>query len=154
MKKPIDLKLTAQGLQDLENEQDELIARRPGVLVRLVAAREQGDLSENAGYHAAKEELGRIDSRLRMLRLMIRSAEVVGARGVDVVSFGCNVVVSDGKGERQFNIVSALEADPSAGKMSDISPIGSALIGKKVGQSVDISVPDGKVRYKVLRIGK
>lgn len=154
MKKPIGLKLTAQGLQDLENEQDELIARRPGVLVRLVAAREQGDLSENAGYHAAKEELGRIDSRLRMLRLMIRSAEVVFARGVEVVSFGCNVVVSDGKGERQFNIVSALEADPAAGKMSDISPIGSALIGKKVGQSVDISVPDGKVRYKVVRIGK
>lgn len=154
MKKPIDLKLTAQGLQDLENEQDELIARRPGVLARLVAAREQGDLSENAGYHAAKEELGRIDSRLRMLRLMIRSAEVVWARGVDVVSFGCNVVVSDGKGERQFNIVSALEADPSAGKMSDISPIGSALIGKEVGQSVDISVPDGKVTYKVLRISR
>lgn len=154
MKKAIDLKLTAEGFEKLKDEHAELIAKRPGVLTRLVAAREQGDLSENAGYHAAKEQLGYIDSRLRTLKLMIRSAEVVEAKGTDSVSFGCNVKVSDGTNEREFTIVSALEADPVQGKMSDSSPIGSALIGKKVGDVVEITVPDGKVTYKVVNIAK
>lgn len=154
MKKPIDLKLTKDGFQKLLAEQNELIEKRPGVLKRLVAAREQGDLSENAGYHAAKEELGYIDSRLRTLKLMIRSADVTEAKDSDSVSFGCTVTVDDGSSKRNFIIVNALEADPMKGKMSDVSPIGAALLGKKTGDSVEIEVPDGKVIYKIVNIEK
>lgn len=154
MKKPIDIKLTQAGFEKLQEEQRQLVEKRPGVVKRLTAAREQGDLSENAGYHAAKEELGYIDSRLRMLKLLIRSADVVESSGSEEVSFGCTVKVSDGDSVRNFTIVSGLEADPMNGKMSDISPIGSALIGKRVGDVVDILVPDGKVTYKIIEIAR
>ncbi len=149
MKKPIDIKLTQEGYDNLLAEQAHLIERRPGVLKRMVDAREQGDLSENAGYHAAKEELGRIDSRLKVLKIMLRFAEVVEAKGKDSVSFGSTVTVESDGVKKDFIIVSALEADPMGGKMSDISPIGSALIGKKVGDSVEVETPGGKVSYKI-----
>lgn len=154
MKKAIDLKLTPAGFEKLKEEQRMLTEKRPGVVKRLTAAREQGDLSENAGYHAAREELGYVDSRLRTLKLLIRSADVVEASSSDYVTFGCLVTVDDGNSTRDFTIVSGLEADPMKGKMSEFSPIGSALIGKKVGDMVDIMVPDGKVAYKILKIAK
>ena len=152
MKKPIDLKLTPEGFQKLVDEQKTLTERRPGVLKRMVDAREQGDLSENAGYHAAKEELGKIDSRLKVLKIMLRFADVVKAEGKSVVSFGNTVTVEVEGNQKDFTIVSALEADPLAGKMSDISPIGSALIGKKNGDVVNVDTPGGKVTYKILNI--
>mgnify|MGYP001570025702 CR=1 FL=1 len=154
MKKAIDIKLTPAGFEKLKEEQMFLLEKRPGVVKRLTAAREQGDLSENAGYHAAKEELGYVDSRLRMLKLLIRSADVVEATSSDIVTFGCTVTVNSGDETRNFTIVSGLEADPAHGKMSDSSPIGSALIGKKVGDIVEISVPDGKAIYQLIKIAK
>ncbi len=154
MKKVIDIKLTTAGFEKLKEEQRMLTEKRPGVVKRLTTAREQGDLSENAGYHAAREELGYVDSRLRTLKLLIRSADVVEATSSEFVTFGCTVTVDDGESTRNFIIVSGLEADPMQGKMSDSSPIGSALIGKKVGNNVEIMVPDGKVSYKILKIAK
>lgn len=125
---------------------------RPGVLTRMVAAREMGDLSENAGYHAAKERLGYIDRRTRHLKLMLRFAEVVGAKGTDEVTFGSVVKVKNGETEIEFAIVSAMEADPMKLKVSDVSPIGKALLGKKPGEEAVIETPDGKMIYKVLEI--
>lgn len=154
MKKPIILKLTKEGYQDLLDEQKQLTSDRPGVLKRMVEAREQGDLSENAGYHAAKERLGYIDSRLRHLKLMIRFAEVVSADGSDKISFGHTVVVENEGKTRQFTIVSDLEADPMNGKMSDKSPIGRALLGKKAGDLVEIDVPNGKSIFRVVELKK
>lgn len=152
MQSPIDVKVTPEGLENLKKELAELAEKRPGVLARMVAAREQGDLSENAGYHAAKEELGRIDRRTRELKLMIRFAQIIGGGDHLAVSLGSDVVVDDGSGQREFKIVGKIEANPMEGKMSDESPIGMALLGKKVGDLVEIDVPDGKVMYRILEI--
>ena len=143
---------TRQGYEDLKKELEELTRERPGVLTRMVAAREQGDLSENASYHAAEDRLGQIDSRIRELKLLLRIGKIVEAEGQDVVGFGSRIIVDDGDEQKEFTIVSAMEADPMLGKVSDSSPIGGALIGKKVGESVEIEVPSGKIRYKILEI--
>ncbi len=152
MKKPIDLHLTQDGYDKLQNEYDELIAVRPGVLTRMVAAREQGDLSENAGYHAAKERLGYIDRRTRDLKIMLRFAEVLESTNNDAVGFGSTVLIKDNEGETEFKIVSAMEADPMKMKISDVSPIGKALLGKKVGDEVIIESPGGKLIYSVVKV--
>lgn len=151
MDKP-KFQFTKDGFKNLEKELEALIKKRPDVVKRLSEAREQGDLSENAGYHASKEELGKTDSRIRELKYLIRFGEVVEATGAEIVSFGCKVKVHDGKFENEFIIVNHMEADPKSGKMSDISPIGSALLGKKVGDEVEIEVPSGKVNYRILEI--
>ncbi|MBI3341488.1 transcription elongation factor GreA [Candidatus Curtissbacteria bacterium] len=152
MKKPIELHVTKEGYANLQNEFNALTERRPGVLTRMVAAREQGDLSENAGYHAAKEELGRIDRRLRELKVMLRFADIIEATGYDTVSFGGSVKVKIDGDEMDYAIVSAIEADPMKGKVSDSSPIGKALLGKKVGEKVNIETPGGTVIYEILEI--
>ncbi|MDO8260023.1 MAG: transcription elongation factor GreA [Candidatus Magasanikbacteria bacterium] len=152
MKKPINLRLTPEGFQNLLNEQKTLTESRPGVLKAMVEAREQGDLSENAGYHAAKEKLGYIDSRLRSLKLMIRFADVVKGEDSKNVTFGNTVVIEGPDGQKTFTIVSAMEADPKEGKMSDISPIGMALLNKKVGDTIEIDIPDGKVSFRIVDV--
>lgn len=152
MKKPIEVKVTREGYQKFLDEQKTLTEKRPGVLMRMVAAREQGDLSENAGYHAAKEELGRIDRRLRELKLMIRFAEVIEAGSSGLVSIGSKVVVDDGSVKKEFFIVGVSEANPAEGKLSEKSPIGSALIGKGAGDEVEVDIPDGKAVFKILKV--
>jgi len=152
VRKPPSFKFTPDGFKQLEKERDELLARRPGVLTRLVAAREQGDLSENAGYHAAKEELGKIDSRVAELKLMIRLGKVEESQEINTVGFGNIVVINDGESEMEFTIVSAQEADPAKRKISDISPIGSALIGKRVGDTVEVESPGGKINFEIKAI--
>ena len=152
MKKPIDVKLTQQGYQNLKDELDKLIERRPGVLQRMVQAREQGDLSENAGYHAGKEELGKIDSRVRELKLILRFADVVQSTQQKFVQLGNTVTIKGNGIEATYTIVSAMEADPQKGKMSDVSPIGKALIGKAKGELVQIEIPDGTITYEIVNI--
>lgn len=152
MRKLPNFKFTPEGFEKLKKELSELTDRRPGVLTRLVTAREQGDLSENAGYHAAKEELGKIDSRVRELKLMMRLAEVVQAKEANIVGFGNTVVINDGGNNLEFTIVSAQEADPMMGKISDSSPIGSALLGKKTGDTVCVYSPSGKTDYRIVEI--
>lgn len=152
MKKPIDIKFTKEGYEKLGEEFGKLTEKRPQVLTRMVAAREQGDLSENAGYHASKEELGKIDSRLRELKLLMRFGEVVGSQGSDIISVGSVVKVSRDKDTFEFNIVGQLEADPVHGKLSQVSPIGKALLGKSVGDEVEVQTPDGKIFYKILEV--
>ncbi|MCR4324462.1 MAG: transcription elongation factor GreA [Candidatus Curtissbacteria bacterium] len=152
MKKPIDIKLTHAGVKKLKREQEELIAKRPGVVVRLTAAREQGDLSENAGYHASKEELGKIDSRLREIHVYLKFGEVMSSASIDTVGIGSTVTVSGDGEKRDFSIVGELEASPIEGKVSNISPIGKALLGAKVGDSVKVEIPDGELTFKILSV--
>ena len=152
MRKLPNFKFTPAGFQNLREELETLTLRRPGVLTRLVAAREQGDLSENAGYHAAKEELGKIDSRMRELKLMMRLGDVVQAKEINTVGFGNIVIVNNGLENLEFTIVSAQEANPAVGKVSDNSPIGAALLGKKVGDNVSVYSPSGKADYKIVEI--
>ncbi len=154
MQNVVTYKFTEEGYENLKKEKARLIARRPQVVINLSNAREQGDLSENAGYHAAKDELSQIDGRVRELDVLLRLGKIVEANQLSTVTFGSKVTVTDGNTQNVFTIVNALEADPNLGKMSDESPIGSALLGKKVGDSVDVSVPSGKVLYKIISISK
>jgi len=144
--------MTAQGFQDLKAEKEKLTKRRPQVVINLSNAREQGDLSENAGYHAAKEELGWIDSRLREISHMIKFSKISTGSTTGQISLGNTVTIKNAQLENTFTIVSAMEADPAKSKISDSSPIGAALIGKKIGQEVTIDMPVGKITYKILEI--
>lgn len=152
MKKPIDVKFTKEGFEKIGKEYQDLLEKRPQVLIRLVAAREQGDLSENAGYHASKEELGRIDRRLRELKILMRFGEIVQSHNSDSVSIGCIVTINNGIKNFEYMIVGKLEADPINNKLSEVSPIGSALLGKKVGAKVEVETPNGRMTYKILAI--
>lgn len=153
MDKPT-FQFTKEGFAALHEEMRQLRERRPLVLKRMVEAREQGDLSENAGYHAAKEELGKIDSRISELKFMIRFGVVAESQSASVAGFGSTVLVSAGGLKKEFKIVSAQEADPASGKISDSSPIGKGLIGKKAGEQFIVETPNGKNSFEVLEIKK
>ena len=150
--KMADIRITREGFEKLKEEYKNLIEKRPHVLIRMVAAREMGDLSENAGYHASKDELARVDRRLRELRLLMKHVEVVEKQDSGNVSVGSSVKVTDGRHVYEFMIVGSLEADPAHGKFSQVSIIGLALIGKEVGNEVSVETPDGQITYKILTI--
>ena len=152
MKNTPSFQLTREGFENLKKEEQALINKRPQVVINLTNAREQGDLSENAGYHAAKEELSWIDSRLKEIRYIKRFAKVVEADKKPQVAFGSTVTIESNGTTNQFTIVSAMEADPAKNKISDSSPIGSALIGKKAGNVVELSMPGGKATYKIIEV--
>lgn len=145
-------KLTQEGLQNLKKEEQDLVAKRPIVVGNVARAREQGDLSENAGYHAAREELAWIDSRLKEVKYILRFAKVAQSNQKTEVAFGSEVEVESNGEKRKFTIVNAMEADPAKGKISDSSPLGSSLIGKKVNQSVEVEMPAGKIIYKIIAV--
>lgn len=152
MKKVIDVQLSPAGYAKLKAEYEELAGGRPDAVVKLTMMREMGDLSENAGYHAAKERLNFIDRRMRELKILLRFSEVIEAKDSDTVGFGSTVVLDDGENKREFTIVGGLEADPLKGMLSPSSPIGAAIMGKKVGDRVQVDVPDGMIVYRVLEI--
>jgi transcription elongation factor GreA len=151
VKKP-NFQFTPEGFKNLKKELQQLEVRRPQVVINLSNAREQGDLSENAGYHAAKEELSQIDSRVREIKYLLRVGKVARSDGQEIVSFGSKVTVESENSNMQFTIVEQLEADPKAGKISTNSPIGNALLGKKVGETIEIETPNGKTAFKILEI--
>ena len=148
--------ITAQGLEELKAE----IARlegpeRQAIAERILRAREHGDLSENAEYHAAKEDQAHLETRIQRLLGRLRSARVVETpTGTDVVHFGSTVTFVDetsGK-EQTFTIVGTTEQDLKAGKLSSESPIARALIGAKVGAVVQVDTPGGKRDMRVTRL--
>lgn len=150
-KRPV-FKLTQEGLENLKKEEQHLTAKRPIVVANVVRTREQGDLSENAGYHAAREELAWIDSRLKEVKYILRFAIVTKSNQKTEVAFGSEVEVESNGETRKFTIVNAMEADPTKNKISDSSPLGASLIGKKAGESVEVEMPSGKITYKVIEV--
>src|SRR3989344_1251501 len=152
MSKNTNFRFTREGFENLKKEYDHLLKRRPQVVINLSNAREQGDLSENAGYHAAKDELSQIDSRIREIKYLLRVGQVVEIAKTNHVTFGTKVTVHDGQYEMTFTIVEELEANPTTGKISTDSPIGQALIGKKLGEEVEVLTPSGKIKLKVTKI--
>jgi transcription elongation factor GreA len=130
--------------------------KRPAMVKQLSAARSHGDLSENAEYHAAREELGRIDQKIMQLEATIRSSVLVDENTVntDQVRPFTRVRVLDVQKNttREFALVSATEANPVEGKISHQSPVGRGLIGSKVGETVEIQIPSGTVSWKILEI--
>lgn len=150
--------LTQEGLDELQKEYDELTkVRRPQILERLSDARNQGDLSENAEYTAAKDELSFLDGRVDELEELLKQATLIKEEdkkinGKDVVSLGSTVVVHiDGKKE-QFTVVGEWEADPTEKKISHESPLGKALMGRTVGDTLEVEAPAGKLAYKIVEI--
>ena len=149
--------LTYQGLQKLENELQELkVVRRKEVAQKIKEAREQGDLSENAEYDAAKDEQREIESRIEEIEKILKNAEVVVEDEVDLdkISVGCQVRILDCEfdEELEYQIVGSTEANSLKGKISNESPVGKALLGSKVGDTVQVETQAGVISYKILEI--
>jgi len=151
--------LTYAGLRALEDELENLkVVRRKEVAVKIREAREQGDLSENAEYDAAKDEQRDIETRIEEIEKILKHAEVVVEDEVDLdkISVGCTVVLYDKEFEEEveYKIVGSTEANSLAGKISNESPLGKALIGKKVGDNIEVNAQAGVIEYEVLKIDR
>lgn len=148
------IQVTKQGFGDLKKELDGLAnTKRPKLVERLSYARSQGDLSENSDYHNAKEELNFLDGRIAELEGVINNAQVVRrSNGSGKVAVGTKVTLKVKDKEHIYDIVGEWEADPINKKISHSSPLGKALVGKKVGESAEVEAPAGKVIYKILSI--
>ena len=147
-------KLTQSGIDELKAEHKVLTGDRSAVADRIKTAREFGDLSENAEYSSARQDQDRAESRIAEIENILQSVEVIKApKGDSKVQLGSNVQLKseDGK-SKQFQVVGTVEADPLNGKISDESPIGMALLGKKVGDSVEIKTPAETATYKITDI--
>ena len=152
--------LTYEGLKALEDElQDLKVNRRREVAVKIKEAREQGDLSENAEYDAAKDEQRDIELRIEEIDNILKNAEVVVEEDVDlnVINVGCKVKLKDLEFDEimEYKIVGSTEADCLNGKISNESPVGVALIGSKAGDTIEVESPNGDmVKYEILQIRK
>jgi transcription elongation factor GreA len=136
--------ITAEGRTKLEEELRDLVDHRRPVIVRRVStARQEGDLSENFAYHDARRELGLLDGRVQTIESQLRHAKVMETTVGDVVGLGSTVTVRDEFGESTYVIVGPVEADVAGGRISMVSPLGAALMGKTVGDEVSFSSPGG-----------
>lgn len=148
--------LTKEGLEELKKEYSELSGvRRPDVLERVSQARSMGDLSENAEYAAARDELSFIDGRIGELEELISQAVLIQedhAKGNHVVKLGSIVAVNIKGKKEEFMLVGEWEADPNEKKISHESPLGKALIGKKVGEKVEVEAPAGTILYTITSV--
>jgi transcription elongation factor GreA len=153
--------LTQEKYQEFKKELETLqTERRKEVAESLEYAKKLGDLSENAEYQQAREEQAALEDRIRHLEQVIKTAVIVDDRHSDTVGIGSKVkVVKEGSAvgsvtEHDYKIVGSEEADMSQGKVSNLSPLGAALIGKRKGESFIINTPKGKVGYKLISIGE
>lgn len=149
--------LTYEGLQKLESElQDLKVVKRKEVAQKIKEAREQGDLSENAEYDAAKDEQRDIEARIEEIEKILKNAEVVVEDEVDLdkINIGCRVRLYDCEFEEEldYKIVGSTEANSLQGKISNESPVGKALMGSKIGETVSVETQAGVLQYKVLEI--
>lgn len=147
--------LTKKGFEDLKKEHDEIAnKRRPEVVERLSAAREMGDLSENAEYTAAREELAFIDGRIEELEELLKQVELISDNNhkSQAVGMGSQVVIKIGDKNETFTVVGEWEADPIEKKISHESPLGKAILGKTVGDEIEVEAPAGKMLYKIISI--
>ena len=149
--------LTYEGLKKYEDELHDLkVIKRKEVAEKIKEAREQGDLSENAEYDAAKDEQRDVEARIDELEKILKNAEVVVEDEVDLgrINIGCKVLIRDMeyKEDMSFKIVGSTEANSLKGKISNESPLGKALIGAKKGETVKADTPVGIIKYKVLEI--
>ncbi len=140
--------LTAEGKVELESELAELISNRTGIAEKIANARDYGDLSENAEYDAAREEQASLETRIAELEDILKNADIIKPTKSSTIKVGSTVSLENGK-KVSYQVVGPVEADPLEGKISNESPIGAALIGKKVGEKVTITTPKGQVVYSI-----
>ena len=147
--------LTEEGKKELEKELDELKqVKRPEVINAIKEARALGDLSENADYHAARDEQAILEDRIRKLEVMLENAEIIRNEATDEVNIGNFVKIKyvDDNEEEEYKIVGSQEADPFNNKISNESPIAKAIFGYKVGDVVTVDSPNGKYNIKIIDI--
>lgn len=149
--------LTYEGLKQLEEElQDLKVVKRKEVAQKIKEAREQGDLSENAEYDAAKDEQRDIEARIEEIDKILKNAEVVVEDEVDLnkINIGCRVRIMDMEYDDilDYKLVGSTEANSLKGKISNESPVGQALIGKKIGDTIEVETQAGVIKYKILEI--
>lgn len=147
--------LTPQGYRKMQQELKNLKEEKlPDIIDKIERAKEMGDLSENAEYHDAKDQQGLIVSRIHEIEKILKSATVSDeAAGSDNIAMGSTFVVEDMKGiKKEYTIVGYNEADPLVGRISNESPMGEAFIGKKAGDMVEVDIPKGLIRYKIVEI--
>lgn len=153
------IKLTEDGLKKLQDELETLKTEgRTEIAEKIKVARGYGDLSENSEYDEAKNEQAKIEARIVELETMLKNVELIAEKksAGKTVTVGSKVKVLDTEFEEEmeFRVVGSAEADPSNGLISDESPVGKALLGKKVGEVVKAEAPDGEIEFKIVAISK
>ncbi|TMD17148.1 MAG: transcription elongation factor GreA [Chloroflexi bacterium] len=150
-----DVPITPEGLESVQKELDQLTTqKRPAIVAKIKAARELGDLSENFEYHAAKNEQGMMEARIKELEAIIKNHVLIERTAANgVVGMGSTVRFSEsGEDEECYRIVGPTEADPKAGRVSHESALGKALIGHRVGDEVEIKTPSGRYSVRITAI--
>ena len=146
---------TPEGYKRLQEEYEDLVKNKlTAAVIRLTKARSMGDLAENSEYHAAKEELAFSDGRVKEIEELMKNAEVIDPAQSEGISIGTEVTVEKNGELETFSIVGEFEADPTQKKLSATSPIGKSLLGKKTGESVEVKVPVGTLKYTIKEIKK
>lgn len=144
--------ITKQGKRELEDELRVLMNRRKGVAKKIAEARDFGDLSENAEYDVAREEQGLIETRITEIEDILTNAGIIKGGSKSKIALGNKVELRNGKKRMVYTIVGPVEADPLEGRISNESPIGLAIFGKKVGDKAIIETSKGKVSYEIVSI--
>ena len=146
--------LSKEGLEQIRRELDELVnVRRAEIAARIHEAKEHGDITENAEYEDAKNEQAFVEGRIQTLEALIKNATIIDENpSIEMVQIGSTVKVDGPDGKESFTIVGSTEARPTEGRISNESPVGRALLGKKKGENVSVSVPAGDIAYKIVSI--
>lgn len=144
--------ITKEGKAELEKELVELTSRRGAVADKISEARDFGDLSENAEYDAAREEQGLLETRIAEIEDILNNADIIKSSGKGTIGLGSRVELKTGAKKVAYTVVGPVEADPLQGKISNESPIGMALYGKKVDDKVTITTPKGDITYTVVSV--
>lgn len=145
--------LTTEGVQALKDELHELsTTKRSEIAARLKDAKDDGDLSENSMYDAARDQQSFVEGRISEIEYILKHAVLIEGKNGDTVDIGSTVHVELESGQQKYQIVGSTEANPDEGKISNVSPLGQALLGKKKGEEVEIDVPSGTITYKILKV--
>ena len=144
--------ITESGQRELERELEELKSRRGEIADKIAAARDFGDLSENAEYDAAREAQGLLETRITEIETILQNASIIQAGSSSTVTLGSTVELEANGKAVVYTVVGPVEADPLEGKVSNESPIGQALMGRAVGDMVTISTPKGELAYTVVAL--
>ena len=144
--------ITAEGKKELEAELEQLKARRGEIADKISEARDYGDLSENAEYDAAREDQGLVESRIAEIEDIILNAELIKSSNKSTIGIGSKVELKNGDKVVAYHVVGPVEANPVEGKISNESPIGVALTGKKVGDKAVVTTPKGDINYEIVKV--
>ena len=144
--------ITSEGKKELEAELEALKSRRGEIAEKIAEARDYGDLSENAEYDAAREDQGLVESRIAEIEDIVMNAELITASRKSTIGIGSKVELKNGSKTVNYHVVGPVEANPIEGKISNESPIGVALMGKKEGDKATVTTPKGDINYTIVKL--